>query len=114
MSLGMPSRTSPSNSGVVISVQISSFKASILFARPNRRSPAVVSFMPRRSRVMSSSPSVSSSRLICWLTAAWVRLRTPVAAVIPPASTTATKALSRLTSRLRAMVDLNKRSLFSI
>ena len=36
MSLGMPSRTSPSNSGVVISVQISSFKAEHPFRPPEQ------------------------------------------------------------------------------
>ena len=79
--------------------QTSSFSASRRRAWASNRSPAgaSASLRPRRSNRRQSS--ASSSRLICWLAAAWLTPSAEAAAVTPSASTTARKARIREMSR---------------
>src|SRR5215207_1352740 len=77
----------------------SSFSATRRRAWASSRSPAgaSASLRPRRSNRRQSS--ASSSRLICWLAAAWLTPSAEAAAVTPSASTTARKARIREMSR---------------
>jgi hypothetical protein len=98
MSVGTPSRTLPSNLGVLINPQISSFSAIKRRGCKSSLSPSEVNVSCRCSRSKISFCSRSSSRLICWLTAPCVRFSKRLAAVIHPVSEVATKARARATS----------------
>jgi hypothetical protein len=77
---------SPVKSGAVISAQTSSLRVS--GARNRSRSPLGVTRSPRRSRSNNRRPK-ASYRFTCWFTAAWVRLSSRAALVIPRVSATA-------------------------
>ena len=77
----------------------SSFSASRRRAWASSRSPAGASASLRPWRSNRRQSSASSSRLICWLAAAWLTPSTEAAAVTPSASTTARKARIREMSR---------------
>src|SRR5687768_16160988 len=77
----------------------SSFSASRRRAWASSRSPAGANASLRPWRSNRRQSSASSSRLICWLAAAWLTPSTEAAAVTPSASTTARKARIREMSR---------------
>src|SRR5581483_9544525 len=88
MSSGTPNRTSPSNWAVRIDASSSSLAATSRRACASSRSPAGASASPRPWRSNSRHSSISSSRLICWLAAAWLMCSADAACVTPPRSTT--------------------------